>query len=246
MAVTAETVPLSTAPVPTAPVPVPVRPKRSVKRRVVRALVAVVIGYLALWAVGTLGILAVHQWAKADVPAPAGTRTVQGVHNFQPVDSDGHLWRGAAPSPTGYENLADMGITTVVDLRAEKLTEHQLAGPEKAGLEVVRMPIRDGQTPTPDQVKQFMDTVNSSAGPVFVHCGAGVGRTGTMAAAYLVQSGEEPASTAVWRNLSVGPPSIEQIWYGLHLEKDEAEQPPAGVEALSRLVDAPRRIWSYL
>jgi protein tyrosine phosphatase len=95
-------------------------------------------------------------------------------------------------------------------------------------------------------VKQFMDVVNSSTGPVFVHCGAGVGRTGTMSAAYLVRSGEEPASAAVWRNLSVGPPSIEQIWYGLHLDKDKAEQPPAGVEALSRLVDAPRRIWSYL
>ncbi|MFJ8080454.1 dual specificity protein phosphatase family protein [Streptomyces sp. NPDC096205] len=240
----AEILPLP--PTTTAPAPAPVRPKRSVKRRAVRALVAIVIGYLVLWAVGSLGILIAHQWIQSETPAPAGTRVVQGVHNFEPVDSEGHLWRGAAPSPAGYRNLADMGITTVVDLRAEDLSAAQLGEPEKAGLEVVHMPIRDGQTPTPNQVKQFMDTVTSSAGPVFVHCGAGVGRTGTMAAAYLVQSGEESASTAVRRNLAVGPPSIEQIWYGLHLGKEKAEQPPAGVEALSRLVDAPRRIWSYL
>ncbi|WP_406215152.1 hypothetical protein [Streptomyces canus] len=44
---------------------------------------------------------------------------------------------------------------------------------------------------------------------MFVHCGAGVGRTGTMAAAYLVKTGEQ--SSAVRRNLAVGPPSIEQI-----------------------------------
>ncbi|WP_420907495.1 fused DSP-PTPase phosphatase/NAD kinase-like protein, partial [Streptomyces scabichelini] len=36
------------------------------------------------------------------------------------------------------------------------------------------MPIRDGQTPTNQQVDRFLRTVASSTGPVFVHCGAGV------------------------------------------------------------------------
>jgi protein-tyrosine phosphatase len=203
-----------------------------------------IVGYLALWAAGALGILAVSYWAREETPAPAGTRTVQGIHHFQPVDTEKRLWRGAAPSPAGYRSLASMGFTTVVDLRAEDLTAHQLAGPSKAGLDVVRLPIRDGQTPKPEQVQRLLDIVTQAPGKVFVHCGAGVGRTGTMAAAYLVQTGEESSSAAVRRNLAVGPPSIEQIYYGLHLGRTEAEQPPLAVVAVSRLVDAPRRMWS--
>ncbi|MET9453718.1 dual specificity protein phosphatase family protein [Streptomyces canus] len=203
------------------------------------------LGYLALWATGALGILAVSYWAREETPAPAGTRTVQGVHNFQPVDTEGRLWRGAAPSPAGYRALAGMGITTVVDLRAEDLSAAQLAEPAKAGLDVVRLPIRDGQTPKSAQVQRFLEVVARSSGPVFVHCGAGVGRTGTMAAAYLVKTGERSSTWAVRRNLAVGPPSIEQIYYGLNLSPNKAEQPPLSVVAISRLVDAPRRMASW-
>nr|WP_286257663.1 dual specificity protein phosphatase family protein [Streptomyces graminofaciens] len=213
----------------------------------VRVLLGVLLGYVALWATGALGILAVSYWVREGTPAPEGTRVVQGIHNFQPVGKAGKLWRGAAPSPTGYQALADLGFTTVVDLRAEDLTAAQLALPRDAGLDVVRLPIRDGQTPTADQVRRLLDTVSHASGPVFVHCGAGVGRTGTMAAAYLVQTGQQSPSAAVRRNLAVGPPSIEQIYYGLNLNQEQtAEQPPLPVVTVSRLVDAPRRVWSYL
>ncbi|WP_078662298.1 fused DSP-PTPase phosphatase/NAD kinase-like protein [Streptomyces bicolor] len=167
------------------------------------------------------------------------------MNHFQAVDTDGRLWRGSAPSPAGYRALASMGITTVVDLRAERMTAAQLAEPGEAGLNAVRLPIRDGQTPSPKQVQRFLDIVSSSSGPVFVHCGAGVGRTGAMVASYLVKTGEESPSMAVRRNLAVGPPSIEQIYYGLNLSPAKAEQPPLPVVVLSRLVDAPRRIMSY-
>ncbi|MEU6377887.1 dual specificity protein phosphatase family protein [Streptomyces sp. NPDC046909] len=229
----------------TAALPRPVLPQRPLRRRAVRILLTLVIGYAVLWAAGAGGILALSYWTRAETPAPAGTRTVQGVHNFQPVDTSGHLWRGAAPSPAGYRALAAMGFTTVVDLRAEDLSAAQLAEPTEAGLDVVRLPIRDGQTPKPEQVRRLLDVVAKSSGPVFVHCGAGVGRTGTMAAAYLVQTGEESSAQAVRRNLAVGPPSIEQIYYGLNLSRDEAAQPPLPVVAVSRLVDAPRRIASW-
>ncbi|GAB7107661.1 hypothetical protein JCM4814A_59750 [Streptomyces phaeofaciens JCM 4814] len=94
-------------------------------------------------------------------------------------------------------------------------------------------------------MQQLLDTVTAAPGKVFVHCGAGVGRTGTMAAAYLVKTGEQSSSSAVRRNLAVGPPSIEQIYYGLHLSRSEAEQPPLPIVALSRLVDAPRRMLTW-
>ncbi|MFG3020304.1 hypothetical protein ACGFZQ_17440 [Streptomyces sp. NPDC048254] len=79
-----------------------------------------------------------------------------------------------------------------------------------------------------------------------MHCGAGVGRTGTMAAAYLVETGQQSPGAAVRRNLAVGPPSIEQIYYGLSLGPGRMRQPPFPVVTVSRLVDAPRRLWSRL
>ncbi|GHH02957.1 fused DSP-PTPase phosphatase/NAD kinase-like protein [Streptomyces lanatus] len=228
-----------------ATLPRPALSKRPLSRRLLRVALGILIGYLALWAAGAGGILGLSLLARAETPAPAGTRAVQGVNHFQPVDSDGHLWRGSAPSPAGYRALEGMGVTTVVDLRAERMSAAELAEPGDAGLNVVRLPIRDGQTPSPKQVQRFLDVVSTASGPVFVHCGAGVGRTGAMAAAYLVNTGEESPSTAVRRNLAVGPPSIEQIYYGLNLSPAEAEQPPLPVVIVSRLVDAPRRIMSY-
>ncbi|WP_217207574.1 dual specificity protein phosphatase family protein [Streptomyces sp. AC550_RSS872] len=230
----------------TATLPRPALRRRPLSQRALRIFLGILIGYLVLWAVGAGSILGLSYLARQETPVPVGTRTVQGVNHFQPVDRDGHLWRGSAPSPAGYRALAGMGITTVVDLRAENLSAAELAEPGEAGLKAVRMPIRDGQTPSPQQVQDFLRTVSSASGPVFVHCGAGVGRTGAMVAAYLVNTGAESPSQAVRRNLAVGPPSIEQIYYGLNLSPAKAEQPPLPVMVVSRLVDAPRRMMSYL
>ncbi|KMS69779.1 hypothetical protein ACM01_33505 [Streptomyces viridochromogenes] len=230
----------------TATLPRPALRKRPLSQRALRILAGVVIGYIVLWAAGAGGILGLSYLARQETAVPVGTRTIQGVNHFQPVDGDGRLWRGSAPSAAGYRALANMGITTVVDLRAENLSATKLAEPAEAGLKAVRMPIRDGQTPSPQQVQKFLTTVSSASGPVFVHCGAGVGRTGAMVAAYLVKTGEESPSQAVRRNLAVGPPSIEQIYYGLNLSPAKAEQPPLSVVFVSRLVDAPRRMMSYL
>jgi hypothetical protein len=204
-------------------------------------------GYLLLWATGALGILLLSQLARDRTPEPPGTVAVRGIHHFQPVDRAGRLWRGSAPSPEGYRRLARLRFTIVVDLRAEELTARQPALPKRAGLRVVRLSIRDGQTPGPGKVDRFLDVVRHAPGPVFVHCGAGGGgphgHDGRRVSGPYGR-GDRPRGRPPQPGRR--PPSLEQIYYALTLTRDRAAQPPLPVVALSRLIDAPRRIWSRL
>ena len=65
----------------------------------------------------------------------------------------------------------------------------------------------------------------SADGTVFVHCGAGVGRTGAMVGAYLVDQGELSGSAALRRNLAVGPPSLEQIAFVAKMGHGSPDKP---------------------
>jgi protein tyrosine phosphatase (PTP) superfamily phosphohydrolase (DUF442 family) len=179
----------------------------------------------------------------AGPPAPAAAASVHDVAHLAAVDAK--VWRGAAPSSlAGYQSLAAAGVTTVVDLRAEPDRLIDQSALQAAGLTVVSMPIRDGQTPTRAQIDEFLRLVASSPGTVFLHCGAGVGRTGSMAAAYLVATGQASGVQATLRNLAVGPPSLEQIAFSMRLQGGRADHANALVVAASRLLDAPRRIWT--
>ena len=198
---------------------------------------------LLVLVVGNVTIFAATMWARADQPEHSDLE-LAGVNNLEVVDD--MLWRGAAPSTQGLEALAANGVTTVVDLRAESGGTDEVKTLERLGMKLVRIPMRDGQAPNADQVADFMNAVESGRGRVFVHCGAGVGRTGTMAAAYLVRSGTATASEALVRNLAVGPPSLEQLAFVGGMDDGSFNRPPTAVTAFSRFLDAPRRLMSRL
>ncbi|NUU24385.1 MAG: hypothetical protein HOV68_23215 [Streptomycetaceae bacterium] len=218
--------------------PSPSRHRRIV-RRTAKYLVIAALGYAVLWLFAFLGMLGAHAWASAHTSGGSG-RTVAGINHLKQVDAK--VWRGSAPGDAGYQQLASMGVRTVVDLRAEKMSAEDIARPTQAGLNLVRMPIRDGQTPTEAQVNEFLRTVQDSPGPVFVHCGAGVGRTGSMTAAYMLRTGEAGNAEAVKATLAVGPPSVEQVYYVMTGSHHDSDQPPLIVKIISRMLDAPRRM----
>ena len=197
-------------------------------------------GFVASLVLGNLLIAGASVWAHEADP-PLTPRSVQGVGNIAVVDA--HVWRGADPSTTGYKELAAHGFDTIVDLRAVEGTHPPVELLDRLDMDLVRIPLRDGQAPTPSDVLQFLDVVGDARGRVFVHCGAGVGRTGTMAAAYLVKTGQASGLEALRRNLSVGPPSLEQIAFAAELSGGRVEQPNAVVTAVSRVLDGPRRLW---
>ncbi len=166
---------------------------------------------------------------------------VAAISNFEAVDPV--LWRGGAPSVDQYRALGDSGVTTVIDLRAEDDLNVPTEVLADEGIELVSIPVRDGQAPSPEKVQQFLDAVAGSDGAVYVHCGAGVGRTGTMVAAYRASQGQTGLS-AIRANLAVGPPSLEQLAFAASIGPNgEIGRPNAAIVAMSRTLDAPRRLW---
>jgi protein tyrosine phosphatase (PTP) superfamily phosphohydrolase (DUF442 family) len=204
-----------------------------------------VLGFLAFMVLGNGIILGVSlMLARLSPPETPGI-TVAGVGHLAVVDAK--VWRGAAPSSlASYQALVAAGVTTLVDLRAEPASPAADAPIEAIGLRVVHLPVRDGQTPSEDQIARFLQVVRDSPGTVLLHCGAGVGRTGSMAAAYLVATGQASGLDATVQNLAVGPPSLEQIAFSLGLSRNDADRPPLPIMVVSRILDGPRRFFTQL
>lgn len=214
---------------------------QSLARRVVPKILAGVALATVVLLAGNLLILGASAWARATADDGADL-DLPGIENFRVVDDQ--LWRGAAPSEAGYRALARRGVTTIIDLRAEEdivVPDGLLA---QLGLTRVAIPVRDGQIPAGEQVDSFLGAVATAPGRVFVHCGAGVGRAGTMVASYLVSTGRGDGWDAIHGNLAVGPPSLEQLAFAAGLDGAEVERPGALLVAVSRFLDAPRRLWA--
>jgi tyrosine-protein phosphatase SIW14 len=111
----------------------------------------------------------------------------ENLRNFQKVDD--HVYRGGQPTDSGFKDLAELGIKTVVDLR--DIGEHSQADEQKVvtdlGMRYVSIPMQGMSTPKEAQVAAVMALLNDTAsGPVFVHCRRGADRTGTVIAVYRI------------------------------------------------------------
>ncbi|HEX4595965.1 MAG TPA: tyrosine-protein phosphatase [Bryobacteraceae bacterium] len=114
--------------------------------------------------------------------AAAQRADVIGVPNFHQVNE--RIFRGAQPTPEGFQALAKMGVKTVVDLRREPA---QFQGEQRIveglGMKFLSVPMTL-HAPTDGQISRVLQELNSTTGPVFVHCQGGRDRTGTVIACY--------------------------------------------------------------
>jgi hypothetical protein len=115
----------------------------------------------------------------------------------------------------GWPALERAGVTGVVNMRIEFCDREAGIAPEH----YLRLATVDDEAPTQEQLRRgvaFMQEEIARGGTVYVHCGAGMGRAVTMAAAYLVSQGQAPEEAwaqirAVRPFIRPTPPQIDAV-----------------------------------
>ncbi len=114
-----------------------------------------------------------HSWAQ-HLEKP-------GLKNFARVSDD--LYRGAQPSPEGFQELKALGIKTDINLRDMHSDGEKLDG---AGITYEHIHFKTWHPEDEDVVRFLRIVTDEKKGPFFVHCRHGSDRTGMMCAIYRV------------------------------------------------------------
>ena len=104
--------------------------------------------------------------------------------------------------------LAGRGVRVVVNLHERA---HGAARLDPHGIAEIHLPVRDFTAPTLEQLERGvaeLERAMRKGKVVAVHCGGGLGRTGTLLACYLVGRGLDP-SDAIAELRRLRPGSIE-------------------------------------
>jgi protein tyrosine/serine phosphatase len=110
---------------------------------------------------------------------------IAGVPNAGKVTEQ--LYRGAQPRIPSLAQLKELGITTIVDLRAEDpwMRDQERKEAERLGIHFLSIPVGGWSNPTNDQIAQFLSLFGGHPDErVFVHCHFGEDRAGVFVASY--------------------------------------------------------------
>ena len=123
--------------------------------------------------------------------------------------------------------LSGGGVRLLVNLHERPHDPARLA---RHGLKEVHLPVRDFDAPSPCQIERGVGAIlgTLAAGEAAaVHCGGGLGRTGTLLACYLARGEGLGAGEAIWRVRSLRPGSVETAAQAAAVEAWARRQGPA-------------------
>ena len=104
------------------------------------------------------------------------------IKNFGEMDD--RFFRGGQPKENEYNQLAALGITTVIDLQ-DNPKAYEKRNVEALGMKYVNIPMSDKDYPETAKIDEFLKLVDDPAtGKFYVHCAGGRHRTGVMGAVY--------------------------------------------------------------
>jgi tetrapyrrole methylase family protein / MazG family protein len=128
---------------------------------------------------------------------------------------------GPYPCQSEIESLHQQGFRAIIRLTEEPRLNYQ---PPEEWIDYLHLPIIDYGLPTIEQVAQLLRHISFYrlvGAKVYMHCRAGYGRAGTMAALYLVSTGESP-QRAIRMVRSKRPGTIEtEAQQAMILSSDE-------------------------
>jgi len=149
--------------------------------------------------------------AASSVPSFAEKISLRGVPNAGRVTTS--LYRGAQPSLADLSELKKLGVTTIVDLRAEatNISNLERADAQSLGIRFVHLPVGGFSTPSSPQLADFFSLLRAiPPQTVFVHCEFGRDRTGMFIAAYRIAVDRWSARQALNEMLAFG---FHRTWH---------------------------------
>ena len=142
--------------------------------------------------------------------ARAGLRMLLGLTDRGGWIAPGVLGCAYPRTERALAALSGGGVRLLVNLHERPHDPARLA---RHGLREVHLPVKDFAAPSPEQLERgigaILGTVEAGEAAA-VHCGGGLGRTGTLLACYLLASGESlGAEEALRRVRGLRPGSVE-------------------------------------